>query len=150
MKYIFEVNICTDGDFSFPFVPCGMEHCMYENYSFKKSYEDRDKAIEDIVNICSFLKEQMHTSRDYVREDWNECIDNFIKRLCASKKTVYEYVEECIGGNYDGTEFIFRVVPHSYKFEFRVTDEEYEMLRKNAYGVTIGMVKEAVMALFRE
>lgn len=150
MEYIFEVNIYTDGDFCFPFVPCGMDCYSDETYRLKKFYENRDKAIEDIVNICDFLKDQMHTSRYYIHELWNECIDNFIERLYASIETEHEIVEKCLGGNYDGTEFIFQVLPHHYYCDFRINDEEYKMVKRNVNGVTSGMIKEAIMALYKE
>ena len=150
MEYIFDVNIYTDGDFHFPFVPCGMKDYADDNYTLVRSYKDRDEAIKDVVSICSFLKEHMHTNRDYVREDLNKCIDTFLDRLCSSSETENEYIAEYIYGNYDGTEFVFRVVPHCFHYDMRVTDEEYEMINKNENGVTMGMVKEAVLALFRQ
>ena len=150
MEYIFEFNICTDGDFSFQFVPCGTKRYVDETYEFKKYYEDRDEAIKDVANICAFLKEQIYTSRDYVREDWNRHIDNFVERLYASNEIVHEYVEERMYGNYDGTEFIFRAQPHTYNFSLSLTDEEFELIRKNSKLVTIREVKEAVLPLFRQ
>lgn len=150
MKYIFEVNVYTDGDFGFQFVPRGMEFDGGYEYTLEKSYDDRDVAIKDITNICVFLKEQMETSRKYVREDWNRCIDDFVKRLYASNKSEHERVEEYMSGNYDGTEFIFRAEAQRLKCDFCVTDEEYEMIKSNRSGVTIGMVKEAVLALFKK
>ena len=60
MEYIFEVDILTDGDFCFPYVPCGMDYYPTNGaYSLKKSYDDKVSAIKDITNICAFLKEQM-------------------------------------------------------------------------------------------
>ena len=75
MRYILKINICTDGDFGFRFVPRGMK--FDEDYTLKKEYNDKDTAIKDIVNICEFLKEQIHTNKDYVREAFNECVDGF-------------------------------------------------------------------------
>ncbi len=150
MKYIFEVNICTDGDFGFEFVPRGMEFDGYYTYTFEKSYKDRDAAIKDITNICTFLKEQIHTSRKYVKEDWNRCVDDFVKHLYTSSESAHERVEEYMSGNYDGTEFIFRTEAQRLKVDFCVTDEEHEMIKNNGNGVTREMVKEAVLALFRK
>lgn len=150
MEYIFEVNICTDGDFDFPFVPCGMKDYADDSYTFTKSYKDRNEAIKDIVNICTFLKDHIHTNRDYVREYWNKCIYTFLDCLLTSSKKEHEFIQECIDGNYYGTEFIFRVVPCCYRFDLRLTDEDYEMISKNVNEVTMGMVQEAVLALFRQ
>lgn len=150
MKYIFEININTDGDFYLPFVPCGMKYDGCERYTFEKSYRDRNVAIENIVNICAFLKEEMDTRRDYVKESWDIHIDSFVKRLKTSSESVYERVEEYMSGNYEGTEFIFRVEAQKFNCSFNVTDEEFEMIHNNDNRVTIGMVKEAVLALFKQ
>lgn len=42
MKYIFEINIFTDGDFGLPFVPAGMKYDGEYNYSFRKEYTNRN------------------------------------------------------------------------------------------------------------
>lgn len=149
MEYLFKVNVNTDGDFCFPFVPSGMQDYDDDSYVLAKSYYNRDDAIKDIDNICTFLKEQIVTSRDYVREYWNETIDHFLKRLHASSKDEHEYVAAYMHGNYEGTEFVFEAVPSNYRISFPVTDEEYELLQKNGNDITIGMVKKAVLALFR-
>lgn len=150
MKYIFEVNINTDGDFYLPFVPCGMKYDGYENYTFTKIYNNRNVAIKDALNICAFLKEQMNTNRKYLKENWNNCINRFVDCLATSNESVSERVEEYMSGNYDGTEFIFRVEAQHFNCEFGVTDEEYEMITKNGSFVTKRMIKEAVLDLFRE
>lgn len=150
MEYIFEVNISTDGDFCFPYVPCGMEIYPGGNYSFTKSYEDKVEAVRDITNICAFLKEQMDTDRNWVREMFNERIDSFVLQLYGADDTTGTYISEYMSGNYDGTEFIFRVQPHVYNFSLSLTDEESELIRKNGKLVTIGQVKDAVLALFKQ
>lgn len=151
MEYIFEVNISTDGDFHFPYVPCGMDHYPTNGtYSLEKSYNDKAKAIKDITNICAFLKEQMDTSRDWVREMFNERIDSFVLQLYkVDDSSDTTYISEYMSGNYDGTEFIFRVQPNRYNFGINLTDEEYELIRKNGKLVTIGQVKDAILALFK-
>jgi tryptophan-rich sensory protein len=53
MKYIFKINVKTDGDFCFPFVPAGMNYDGEYEYKFEKSYKDRDIAIKDIIYICN-------------------------------------------------------------------------------------------------
>lgn len=149
MKYVFNVKVNTDGDFSLPFVPSGMEYDGDCEYRFERSYYDRDNAIEDIINICEFLKEHILTCRDYVRTDWNYYIDRFVEKLKNSKEGLHERVEEYIGGNYDGTEFIFHVEKEYLNCGFFVTDEEYSII-KNNHRVTNSMVKAAVMTLFEE
>ena len=151
MEYIFEVNISTDGDFHFPYVPCGMDHYPTNGtYSLEKSYDDKAAAIRDITDICAFLKEQMCTSRDWVREMFNERIDSFVLQLYSSDNTTGTYISEYMSGNYDGTEFIFRVKPNVYNFSLSLTDEESELIRKNGKFVSIGQVKDVVLNLFRQ
>lgn len=150
MKYIFEVNIFTDNDFGFQFVPCGMWYDGDCEYTFEKSYDNIDKAIKDITNICTFLKEQIHTSRDYVLEDWHEHVDRFVRRLNAMDKTDPRRIEVHMGGNYDGTELIFKAESQRFNCMFNVTDEEYDMIQKNVNHVTCGDVKKVVMDLFKQ
>lgn len=152
MKYIFKVNILTDGDFYFPYVPCGMDY-YYTNeafYSMEKVYNDRESAIKDIADICAFLKKQINTSKDYVKEMFNEHIDKFIKRIYETDNTVNTCVDEYMSGNYDGTEFSFRVQPNIYNFKLHLTDEEYELIRKNKHLVSIGEVKDVILSLFKK
>lgn len=149
MDYIFKINISTDGDFAFPYTPRSMEFDGCEDYELEKSYGDRDSAIKDITNICAFLKDQMHTSREYVRKDFNKMIDDFVKRLYESDDTAYTFISEHMYGNYDGTEITFQVQPHKYNLSLKLTDEEYALIRKNEKLVTIEQVKNAVLALFK-
>ena len=150
MKYNFKVTIHTDGDFHFPFVPCGMKGDGYEFYMLDKDYRDRNEAIQDMLNICAFLKEQMQTEREYVRDYWNKTVDCFVNRLQASEARIGEYVYSCMNGNYYGTEFVFEAHPSVYQFELMLTDEEHECINTNKNGVTLGMVHDAVLALFKE
>ena len=151
MEYIFEVDILTDGDFCFPYVPCGMDYYPTNGaYSLKKSYDDKVTAIKDITNICAFLKEQMDTHRDWVKEMFNERVDRFVTRLYEVDNTADVYINECMSGNYDGTEFTFRIQPNIYNFGLRLTDEEFDLIRKNSRLVTIEQVKNAVLDLFRQ
>lgn len=150
MKYIFKININTDGDFSLPFVPDGMVYGDYGDYTFEKHYNDRDKAVEDVLKICAFLKEHMHTHRDYLKEMWNNHIDNFVKNIKTSNAAEYEHIEECIYGNYEGTEFVFFSKEVYFDSGFYVTDEELEILKRNVNNVTRDTIKQAVLALFKE
>lgn len=148
MKYVFEIEVRTDGDFSLEFVPVGMSHDD-ESYSFRREYNDRKIAIEDINSICSFLKSHMHTHRDYVREMWNDTIDRFIKALKESVESGHEYVSSYMSGNYDGTEFIFYTEYQYAKFKFRVTDEELKMI-KGKRKLTEEEIKNAILSLYKE
>lgn len=150
MKYAFKIGVYTDGDFYLKFVPCGMNYDGSYRYTFDKSYTNRDMAIEDISSICSFLKEQMSTSRDYVKESWNKCIDDFVKKLKESNEAEHITVEEYMTGNYDGTEFVFRAEPQYINCGFYVTDEEYEMIKNSSNGVTNDTIKKAVLNLFKK
>lgn len=150
MEYIFEATICTNDDFAFPFVPCDMERFVDGTYSLKKSYENRVSAIVDVTNICTFLKEHIETNSNWTRETWVECVDNFVESLHSSKEGAHELVEEYMSGMYEGTELIFRAKPCGYDVRLDLTDEEYEMIRKNVNGVTLGMIKNSVLKLFRE
>lgn len=147
MKYVFEIEVRTDGDFSLEFVPVGMRHDD-ESYSFRREYNDREIAIEDINSICSFLKSHMHTHRDYVKEMWNNTIDEFIKYLKESVESDHEYVSELMSGNYDGTEFRFYTKEQYVKVGFYATDEEIELIKSNK-KVTDEMIKEVILDLYR-
>lgn len=150
MNYTFEIDIYTDGDFHFPYIPCGMEYNDDNyHYYFKKSYKDRDKAIKDVLNICAFLKEQMYTSRDYVKVHCDRCIDNFVERLKASDKAEHERIVEYISGNYD-MEFNFRTEKRYLNYGFYVTEEEFETIKSSTADITSEMIKDAVMTLFKE
>lgn len=147
MKYVFEIEVRTDGDFSLEFVPVGMRHDDYE-YSFRREYNDRDIAVEDINSICSFLKSHMHSHRDYVKEMWNNTIDKFIKSVKNSEPNLLEYVSEWMSGNYDGTEFRFYTEEQYLEFGFCATDEEIEIIKNNK-SITNEMIKEAIVDLYR-
>lgn len=148
MKYIFKINIQTDGDFGFQFVPIGMTQESYGWFSFERTYTDRVKAIEDVEEVCRFLRENIHTSRDSMVERWHTCIDNFLDSLRNSEASIEEYVEENIYGNYDGTEFIFRAAPNVVNFKFDVTDEEYARILDHRINVKQEKVKAAILALY--
>lgn len=147
MKYIFEINIFTDGDFGIPFVPAGMKYDGEYNYSFRKEYTNRNIAIESAIEICTFLKDYMETSRDNVKESWNSRINSFIRRLKESTESVHERVESYMGGNYEGTEWIFRAEPLSFDFSINVTDEEYRLIRSNR-SIGYSEIKKAILELY--
>ena len=150
MNYVFKIKIYTDGDFSLPYVPRGMTYNDCYQYKFKKSYRNIDKAIEDVLEICSYLKDNMHTSRDYVKEYWDRCIDDFVEQLNAFDKNKHEKIYSYMSGNYDGTKFSFYSKDDYVKCNFYASDEELKMIKENRNGVTNAMIKEAVMNLFRE
>lgn len=146
MKYVFEININTDGDFCLPFIPTGMKFDGNEKYTFSKTYESKLSAITDIMEICSFLKTHIHTSRDYVKKAWCECIDRFTNSLHESEQ--YDGVYQYMSGNYDGTDFYFHPKPAHFKCDFYLTDEEYEIVKNSHINVTDTMLKEAVLNLY--
>lgn len=148
MKYIFEINIQTDGDFGFQFVPTGMTEENSEWYTFERSYIDRDKAIEDVGNICKFLRENVCAVRDSVIATWHCCIDNFLTELQNSEASVNECVETTADGNYYGTRFLFRAAPKIINFKFDVTDEEYNRILDHRINVKQARIKAAVLALY--
>jgi hypothetical protein len=149
MQYIFEVNIATDGDFCFPYVPCGMTYDGDERYSLTKSYVNQIDAIRDITKICEFLKEHIDTSRDWVEEMFISRINNFLRNLQNEEITHDTYIYECLSGNYDGTDFTFRVQPYQYNFCLNLSDEEFELIHKSGKMVTRSQIKDAVLALFK-
>jgi hypothetical protein len=148
MKYIFKINMQTDGDFGFRFVPIGMTQESYGWFSFERTYTDRFKAIEDVEEVCRFLRENIRANRDSVVEMWHTHIDNFLNSLRNSEASIDEYVEENIYGNYDGTEFLFRAAPNVVNFKFDVTDEEYARILDHRINVKQDKVKAAVLALY--
>lgn len=147
MKYIFEIDVYTDGDFCLPFVPSGMSYDDDYTYTFVKEYNDRDVAIKDIIDICDFLRNHMHTSREYVKRDWNECIGKFVRRLEEVGDDLYQNVEAYMSGNYEGTGFRFKQCVQYVNIGFAVTDDEYETIRGRG-DITTEMVKAAVMNLY--
>ncbi|MBO5969905.1 MAG: hypothetical protein J6S14_15565 [Clostridia bacterium] len=148
MKYILEINIQTDGDFGFQFVPTDMIRENYEWYVFKRTYTDRDKAIEDAKSICHFLRANIQSSRDSVIRMWHTTIDSFLTMLQNSEMSIDEEVEQTAGGNYDGTQFLFRAVSQVVNFKFDVTDEEYAKIMDHRIHVKQEQVKAAVLALY--
>lgn len=147
MQYVFHINIQTDRDFNFSFVPNGMRQFQDGSYSLEKTYIDKEKAVKDALNICAFLKDHICTKRDYVKEEWHQCVDEFMDRLCTNSD--HEYVGAFMGGNYAETEISFRSVKGRCSFDFSVTDEELELINKNENDVTLGMIKKAVLALYK-
>lgn len=153
MKYVFEINIYTDGDFSFPYVPLGMTYDGNYTYNFTKEYnckkgnkENKENAIDDVLEICTFLKENVFSWREYKKESVCRCIDDFIENIKNNKKEHF-YIEEEFSGNYDGR-FVLRTKDDYIKCGFYATDEEIELFQ-NDEGITNEMVKEAVLDLFR-
>ena len=148
MKYVFEIKIYTDGDFGFPYVPKGMTFDGDYRYELRKEYKDRERAMEDIEDICGFLLYGIKTNRDYVKKHWHDCLMNFADRLEASND-VHECIVECMSGNYDGTEISFYTEDDYVEFGFYVSDEEKELIVDNKKYVTNEMIKEVVLDLFK-
>lgn len=152
MRYILELDISTDGDFGFDYVPVGMECDSWKNcYSLTKEYNDEGLATRDIVNICAFLKENIQCDRDWVKEMFCQRMDNFIHQIYAADFTNTDtYIYESMSGNYDGTSFVFRVAPCEFTFSLNLTDEEFKLVRKKTGLVTREQIKDVVMALYKE
>ena len=93
MKYQLKISINTDGDFYFPYVPCGMT-CDGEKYHFQKEYRDRETAIRATHDICQFLKKHLTTSKDYVKKEIENFISVFETRLENSEESDNEYVSD--------------------------------------------------------
>lgn len=149
MKYVLEISINTDGDFTFPFVPRGMEYYSDCSYNFSKTYNDINKAKEDVKTICTFLRGNMGTDRDYVREQFYGCVDEFISKVDSyGGSSKNEVVASYMSGNYDGTVFEFYSEEQWVDCGFHVSEEEYQMI-KGSKNVTQEIIKEAVLNLFR-
>ena len=147
MNYILDINISTDGDFWFPFVPRGMEYCeSSQQYELGKTYTDLTAAITDITRICTFLKEQVQTNREWVKKDFIACVDNFSRHIINNTDSTY--IHEYMDGNYFGTEFTFSVNLNRRNFSLTLSDEELEIIRKNEKAVTAEQIKDAVVALY--
>lgn len=158
MKYILKLDFVTDGDFGFEFVPRGMEYDGYEGYYLEKEYTIYDDAVKDIKKICESLKNNI-TGKDYVVENVKTHLDTFINSIDKNTderisdifaKDKLFHVSTYMYGNYEGTEFTFRAAPKKVNFDFYLTEEEEKLFNKNAWNVSCGDVKRAVMELFKD
>lgn len=149
MKYIFKIDIYTDGDFNFPYVPRGMIFDDCYRYEFKKSYDNKKDAIKDILEICSFLRKNVHSYKEYKKESIYKCIDSFVEKIKDVEEDFdHGAIREYMYGNYDGTEFLLYTEDDYITCGFYASDEEIELF-KNHEGITNEMVKKAVLDLFR-
>lgn len=146
MKYRLEISINTEGDFYFPYVPCGMT-CDEENYRFQKEYRDRETAIQATRDICQFLKKHLMTSKDYVKKEMEKFISTFEARLEGSEESDDECVSDYLSGNYDWTEFCFKALPRCCKVSFKVTDEEAYQIQNSLGRLKEEDIKKAVLDL---
>ena len=150
MKYVFKFDIYTDGDFGFPYGPVGMTYDECFRYEFKRSYDDKDKAFKSVLEICSFLKENVRSSREYKKECFYECIDSFVEKVKDGEEDFdHDVIVEYMWGNYDGTEISLYTEDDYIKCGFYASDEEIELFKNNYKGITNEMIKEAVLDLFR-
>lgn len=150
MRYIFKINVHTDGDFCLEFVPRGMS-CDddYDRYYLEREYSNKETAIKNILEICNFLKKYMHTSRDYVKKSWDNCIDDFIESI-MTEDVDENYISEYISGNYDGTKFVFYAEEEIVNIGFRVTDEELEMIKNYPNKLTEEELKDCFLDLIKK
>lgn len=151
MRYVFEIYLNTDGDFEYSFVPSGM-NWDGERYSLKKKYFDRKSAVDDINEICSFLKENI-SGQDYVVRKVQSMFGSFLYKLNSntSDKNLSvenEYIGKEISGNYDGTEVTFRAEPQRL-FDLPWTDEEMTIIYDCQNKPTQKEVKKAVLSLYQ-
>ena len=147
MTYSFELHINTDGDFGFKYGPIGMtydEGC--QSYDLIRVYKDKDNAINDVIGIVDFLKNNISTSRTWVREMWLEHCDNFLEKLWnMDNDFIYREMFE----NYEGT--VFRFFANSepcLSVNLLLTEDEYQMV-KNRTDISYNKIKEAVLNLYK-
>lgn len=146
MKYRLKISINTDGDFYFPYVPCGMTRDG-EKYYFRQEYRDREAAALAAYDICQFLKSQLKTNKDYVKEDIERAFNSFATSLHTFKLSSDEYVAEYVWGNYSGTEFLLEETPLYYKISFKVNDEEAYRIQRMVGRLKDEDVKKAILDL---
>ena len=151
MEYKLEIDICTDGDFGFQFIPRDMTYDG-EDYHMEKEYTDKQRAFEDALEICQYLHDNVR-GRDYTIEDFKQHMVTFMEhiKMVQNEPSDEFYVSETMSGNYDGTEFQFCGQPKYVNCGFRVTDEEWEIIKQGiTAGVTNQMIKEAVINLCKK
>lgn len=149
MKYIFEFDFNTDGDYGFDFVPVGMER-NFEDYSFRRVYDNKEEAVAGVISICQFLSAGI-ICVDSKREYFEEAINNFIDEIRHIKADEQEFnIVEYMYGNYDGTEFRFYAEPNIVNFRVKLTDEEIEFLNDNASKLSPDKIKQAIFNLIKE
>lgn len=148
MKYEFKIDFYTDGDFSFSYIPREMIYDGDYTYTLNKVYSNRDEAIENVLEICAFLKENAYTHKDYLADWWNACIDEFTRKLKASDSVPHERIEINKYGNQE-LKISFNSTEDYITCGFYATDEEIKLFRDNRDGITNEMVKEAILNLFR-
>ena len=148
MVYTLDLHINTDGDFGFSYGPIGMTYDDdYLTYDFTRTYRDKEKAINDIIGIIDILKNSIHTSREWIKYAWLEHCDIFIDRILNEKNN---YIYEVMGGNQEGTFFLFKESCHTINFNLSFSDEEYAMIQNSENNVDYMMIKEAILKLYEE
>ena len=148
VEYRFELDIRTDGDFGFQFMPRDMEFDGSEDYSLKKDYTDREHAFNDVLNICQYLHDNV-TGRDWNVEDFKRHMKTFMDHIEMIRNAPGEFiVAESMSGNYDGTEFVFSGQSKFVNCGFRVTDEEWDIIKQGIdAGVNNEMIKSTMLKL---
>lgn len=154
MNYVIEINIQTDGDFSFKYVPAGMTYDGCFRYKYIKTFNDLKKAVSHAVEISNFLTEHLYTTSNYVKNYWHRAIEAYLNQIQKINDTdSNKYIIEEISGNYEGTEFTFQVKPIIAKFDFTATDEEWALINKvnNSKNPLVRLdIKEAILNLYRK
>ena len=155
MRYIFEMDLYPDGDFGFPFlVPCGLIWNDDEGkYTFKKVYLNRKTAVEEINEICSYLKDNVH-GWDYVIDGVRLMFEKFLNELNSNTSNEdlsieNEYVHKEMSGNQDGTEITFSSEPEYY-CDLPWSDEEMNIILHSKIKPTQTDLKQAILNLYKE
>lgn len=153
MRYIFEMDLHTDGDFGFPFlIPCGLIwNNEKEKYSFKKEYSNRKTAVKEVNEICTYLKDNVH-GINYVVDRVRLMFEEFLKELNSNTSNENpsienEYVYEEMSGNQ--TEITFYSEPEYY-YDLPWTDEELDIIINSKKSPTQKDLKQAILNLYKE
>lgn len=155
MRYIFEMDLHTDGDFDFSFLipfPCGLIwNNEKEKYSFKKEYSNRKTAVKEVNEICSYLKDNVH-GINYVVDRVRLMFEEFLKELNSNTSNENpsienEYVYEEMSGNQ--TEITFYSEPEYY-YDLPWTDEELDIISNSKNSPTQKDLKQAILNLYKE
>ena len=92
-----EIAIETDGDFNLSFK--SPKNCLYtiSNYKINLKYDFEwwdEKTIKE--SLINFLKDvQMNTSKDYLKESFDEGKENLIKSI---NENLFEFHTDILGG----------------------------------------------------
>jgi len=148
MQYTFKLEIYTDSDFSFPYIPIGMKYGI-ECYSLEKDFKNKEAAVKYIKDISEFLKTHI-TGDKYAIESFKSMLERFCKNLEDKPNNHFHSCVDYMGGNYEGTSIsLEQTLNKVYITELFLTDEEYD-LYKSAKYLSLGDIKDAVLEKCKE